>query len=256
MYRALLSIVAGSLLGACRLDPGMALEAVAQRPKFAPTTQTAGHGSLQSETGVVLDPGDSLSLPGIWRVGISSQTEVYLGGDTYRWDEETDRQGTGDLLLGVRHRFVEEQDGRPALAFQAQAKLPTSDASDGFGSGETDFHLALIGDQHLGEALASVFAEGGFLGQISGPGTAFEWTTAGSLQYPLGGRWACYGEAVFDGSHELDRDGGYLGAGLHYRTGSHSLWDIAVAAGFGDSPEDVLLLVGYTRNVGAFYWKR
>lgn len=234
----------------------MAMEAVPQRPRFAPTTQTAGHGTLQSETGLALDPGDSVSLPGIWRLGISSSTEVYLGGDTYRWDENRDTQGTGDLLLGTRHRILDEQDAQPALAMQFELKLPMSDESDGFGSGETDFHAAVIADRHLGRTLASLFVEGGFLGKVNGPGTEFDWTVAGSLQHPIGSRWSGYLETQYSASHELDLEGGYLGAGLHYRTGSHSLWDVALAAGYGDSPEDVMLLLGYTRNVGAFYVKR
>lgn len=256
MYRLPLSILAGLFLVACRLDPSMAMDPVAQRPRFAATTETAGHGTLQSETGIVVDPGSSIGLPGIWRVGISDRSEVYLGGDTYRWDEDRDVQGTGDLLIGVRHRFVEEGAGLPALAFQLQTKLPMSDEADGFGTGETDFELALIGDRHFGETLGSFFAEAGFLGAVGEQGTDFAWTLAGSTQSPIGGSWSGYFEAVYNGSHERDREGGYLGAGLHYRTESHSLWDFALATGFGDSPEDVLLLFGYTRNVGAFYLKR
>jgi hypothetical protein len=234
----------------------MAEDVVPLRPRFAPTTQTVSLGTLQYEAGVAVDPGDRVSLPVTLRLGVSPRSEAYVGGDLYRREEDPVRQGTGDLVLGIRHRFLESEGGSQAVAVQLQAKLPVSDDSDGFGSGETDLHLALIGDARLGTTLASVFADAGFLGKPGDSGTEFAGTLAGSLQQPLGPRWSGYVEALYQDIHGFDQTGGYLGAGLHWHTTPQSAWDIGVAGGYGDSPEAVMLFLGYSRNAGAFYLKQ
>ena len=256
MARLLVFLAGTTLLpwfAACRIDPGMAAEPVIQRPRMSVTTATTPHGTMQTETGLHWDPGESLALPGYWRVGLSRNTETYLGGNTYQWDFDRDVSGPGDLLIGWRHRFLEEEGGLPAVAFQTEVKLPTSEKEDGFGSEVIDWRVALIGDLHVGETLVAGFAQLGYLSETDGAGTDLEIALAASVQAPLAGRWSGYGEYFYRNVDQQDWTSSYLGAGLHYRFASGSLLDVAAIAGFGDAPEDTLFVIGYTRNIGAFY---
>ena len=237
----------------CRLDPGMALEPTLQRPLLAATTETTGFGSLQLEAGVASDPGSQLAFPGAVRVGLSDATEGYLRGDLLRWDFDADVAGQGNLLVGVRHRLLEEQGALPALAIQMQTKLPTAQASDGFGSNAIDWDLALIADREFGALETSWFAQAGYLGVDFGTGTDFESTLAASVRWPFATRWSAYLQGAAVVCRSQDRRERYLGGGLIYRVGAQGLLDVGVLQGYGDAPEDVLLMIGYTRNAGSFY---
>ncbi len=241
------------LLSACRIDPGVSEPPVILRPRLTATTETTAWGTMQSETGLHLEPGSALSMPGYWRFGLSESTEAYLGGDTYRWDFDRDVSGPGDLLIGFRHRMLDEWNGFPALAFQAETKLPTAQSEDQFGTEVIDFRVALIAGKYVGDTQLSVFAQSGYLGEEDGGGTDFELSLAGSILQPMGGRWSWYMEGISVNSNERDLDLGYVGGGVNYRLGGGSLIDLAVVGGFGDAPQDTQILVGYTRNVGAFY---
>lgn len=240
-------------LTACRIDPGMAVDPVVQRPRISVTTETTGHGTMQTETGLHWDPGSTLAFPGYWRVGLSERTEVYLGGNTFQWDFDRDVSGPGDLLIGWKHRLLDEEPGWPALAFQTEVKLPTSEKEDRFGTEVIDWRVALIADTHWNATRVSGFAQLGYLSEADGAGTDLELTLAGSLQAPLSGRWSWYTEALSRSVGQQNLRTTYVGAGLHYRLGSGSLIDVAAIAGFDDAPEDTLFVIGYTRNVGAFY---
>ncbi|MCA9000602.1 MAG: hypothetical protein KDB61_01670 [Planctomycetes bacterium] len=256
MKRAHSLLALGLFLASCRLDPAMAEQVVLVRPRLAPTVQTVPVGSLQVEGGVALDPGERARAQSFARVGLSSATEGYAGGDVYREDLDRDVRGTGDLQLGLRHRFLGDGRAELGLALQAEVKLPTSDSNDGFGSGETDFHLTGIAEQLWGSTRAALFAAGGFLGKASGSGTDFEGSLGGFLHRPIADRFSGSLETVYFDHHGLNRSSGRMGAALYWHAGTHSAWDVGITTGFGDQPEGTQILVGYTRNVGAFYVNR
>ncbi|MEZ6005459.1 MAG: hypothetical protein R3F17_15835 [Planctomycetota bacterium] len=253
MPRLPLPIAALLCLSACRIDPGMALEPVLQRPRMATTTETAAIGTLQSEVGMNWDPGNSLSIPGIWRFGLTERSEAFIGGDTWRWDFDRDVNGPGNLLIGYRHRIIDHDGKFPAIAIQSETKLPTAQKEDQFGTEVVDWKFAVIVDQYIDDTHVSLFNQAGYLSEADGGGTDFEWTLAGSLQKFLDKRWSWYFEGVSVRISEQDYDARYMGTGFHYRLDSGALLDVALAAGFGDAPEEHMLLFGYTRNVGAFY---
>ena len=253
---ALLSIACLLVLSSCRIDPGMAVDPHIQRPRLSVTTQTAALGTMQTETGLHWDPGNTLALPGYWRIGLSPRTEVYLGGNTYQWDFDRDVAGPGDLLVGWKHRVLDEEAGWPAFAFQTEVKLPTSEKEDQFGTEVIDWRLAAILDRTWRDTLFSVFGQLGYLSESDGQGTDLELTLAGSLQTPMTDRWSWYSEYYAQRIDQLDQTSAFVGAGLHYRLKSGSLIDIAAIAGFGDTSEEVQLVIGYTRNLGAFYRRR
>ena len=60
-----------------------------------------------------------------------------VGGNT------PDSSGFGDVLLGVKYRFVHETNGWPQMAFYPQVTLPTGNASLGLGNGRAWFLLPL-----------------------------------------------------------------------------------------------------------------
>ncbi len=249
----LLALFGPMALSACRIDPGMAVDPVVQRPRFAVTTETTAHGTMQTETGLHWDPGHTLAFPGYWRVGLSERTEVYLGGNTFQWDFDRDVSGPGDLLIGWKHRLLDEEAGWPALAFQTEVKLPTSEKEDGFGTEVIDWRVALVADAHWRYTRWSGFAQLGYLSEADGAGTDLEVTLAGSFLTPVSERWSWYSELLSRSVAQQNLRSTYLGTGLHYRLKSGSLIDVAAISGFDDAPEDLLWVIGYTRSVGAFY---
>jgi len=56
--------------------------------------------------------------------------------------------GPGDLLLGVKWRFLEEEDARPQLAFYPQVQLPTGNQQRGLVDGSVSYILPLLAEKN------------------------------------------------------------------------------------------------------------
>jgi hypothetical protein len=52
-----------------------------------------------------------------------------------------DASGFGDVLMGVKYRFLHETNGWPQMAFYPQVNLPTGDATRGLGNGRAWYLL-------------------------------------------------------------------------------------------------------------------
>ncbi len=59
--------------------------------------------------------------------------------------------GLGDTLVGIKWRFLEEEERRPQLAFYPQAVLPTGNRNKGLGDGDPSYLIPLVGQKSWGK---------------------------------------------------------------------------------------------------------
>ena len=239
-------------LAGCALVGGEHLPVTPHRPTFSRSTATTAEGSLEVETGLVVDPDDLFATPTTLKSGLSERSEVFVDVSPFV-DVETDGvdgDGFGDLSVGMCHRFWEERGDEPSAAFQLLTKLPTGDEDEGISSGEIDFFAAAIATKTLGRDSVTAFYQLGALGDPVGSGTDLQNGLALSAAHPLDQRLALYGElaALFGGSDVDDLT--FATAGLAHAASPDLVFDAGLRLGLlGDAP-DLQLLVGLTYNLG------
>lgn len=239
-------------LAGCTLVGGEHLPVTPHRPTFSRSTATTAEGSLEVETGLVVDPDDLFDTPTTFKSGLSDRSEVFVDVSPFV-DVETDGvdgDGFGDLAVGVCHRFWEERDDEPSAAFQLLTKLPTGDEDEGLSSGEIDFFAAAIATKTLGPDSVTAFYQLGVLGDPDGAGTDLQNGLAVSGSHPLDERLGVYGElaALFGGSDVDDLT--FATVGFTHPAAPDLVFDAGVRLGLlGDAP-DLQLLFGLTYNLG------
>lgn len=234
----------------CRVVPGKHA-ATPQRPTVSSDTNTTAEGSVELETGLAVDPGDSFSTPSALKYGIGPISEVFLGFSPYNRVERpgNDGEGFGDVVIGGRHRFWEDGRGTSA-AVQLATKLPTSDRDEGLGSGEVDFAAAAIAT-HAIDAVTSVtlYYELGALGDANGAGTDAQHTLAVSGGHALDERLGVFAELAHIASPG-GTDPSFATAGATYALSPGLILDCGVSLGLNDDAADAVLLAGLTMNLG------
>lgn len=133
--------------------------------------------------------------------GPNSDPSVDTGGG--------ERGGIGDVILRTKYNFLRNQPAWPDLAIVGEVKLPSGDADDLLGTGETNVAALLVASRSFGPLTPHV-------------NLGFEWTTEGSeennLRYVAGvdarvhprltlaldvlGRWQPNGDG--SGDHVVD----------------------------------------------------
>jgi len=127
--------------------------------------------------------------------------------------------GLGDILTGVKYRFVHETNGWPQISFYPQVTLPTGDAHLGLGNGRPWYLLPLWLQKSWGPWTT-----------YGGGGEALN-SAPGQRSYPFGG-WLLQrdiGEQVTLGGEfyaqgqDLDNDRGFaaLNFGGYYKFNDH-----------------------------------
>ena len=224
---------------------------VPQRPTVSSDTGTTAEGTLEVEGGVALDPGDRLDLPLSLKWGIGESTELFAGGPAYShvWVDGPDPEGVGDLLLGMRHRFVEEEHGHPSVALQWTTKLPTAPLD--LGTGEVDFGAAAIATKTLGGIAWTGFYELGIVGESGQPDTDLRHTMALGGSLPLGRDWFSFAEVAGIVEVEADTEQLLLTTGAGYFVRDNLALDVGLAVGLSEESPDLMLMVGFTHNWGS-----
>jgi hypothetical protein len=103
--------------------------------------------------------------------------------------------GLGDIELGVKYRFIDEDDDgwRPAIAFAPAIQVPTGNANRDLGSGRTQAFLPIWLSKDIGKW--TVFGGGGY--QINpGPGNRNWWFAGVATTYEINSQWTV-GAEVF-----------------------------------------------------------
>ncbi len=136
-----------------------------------------------------------------------------VGGNT------PNASGFGDILLGLKYRFVQETNGWPQMAFYPAVTLPTGDAARGLGNGRAWFQLPLWLQKSWGPWTT-----------YGGGGPAFN-SAPGQRNFPFGGwllqrdfgeRLSLGGEVYAQG-READNEGAFvaLNFGGSYKLTKH-----------------------------------
>ncbi len=239
------------ILAGCQTLPGDRYAVTPQRPTLSSDTSTAAAGTLELEAGGAFLDAGAAALPMSLRYGAASATEVFASWSPFVQIDSagSDTRGPGDIALGVRHRFAEEADGRPALAFQSVLKLPTGDEDRGLSSGEPDVLLAGILQKSVDEWTLVGFGELDFLGEQDG-GFSFGQSLAFAAGRSLPGGFGVFGEVAGVFVPEFDSEQVFTTLGGTYSSHPSLVFDSAALIGLSDEAPDFGVLVGLTHNFG------
>lgn len=169
--------VAVRLLAACGL---MSASLLAQhRPLVTESSDTVEEGHLRLELGAEWLQNAVFPLSGLegdltrfgvfgLRFGVGKAAEVELQGvaqDRLSIEKRSIAPHTpllnfsgdsthdfGDLLLGAKFRFIEEQEARPAIGFRFAVELPNASNEKGLGNDETNAYAAFLVSKRIGKA--------------------------------------------------------------------------------------------------------
>jgi hypothetical protein len=156
-----------------------------------------------------------------------------VGGDT------PDSSGFGDVLVGVKYRFLHETNGWPQVAFYPQVTLPTGDASRGLGNGRAWFLLPLWLQKSWGPWTTY---GGGGAALNSAPGQR-NYPFAGWLLQREFGEHLSLGGELFAQGRDMDNDPAFLAVNFG---GSYSFTEhFSVLASAGHSVAGETHLVWY-----------
>ena len=144
-----------------------------------------------------------------------------------------DTSSLGDVLLGVKYRFVHETDDRPQISFYPAITLPTGNSTRGTGNGQPWYELPLWLQKSWGPW--TTYGGGGLVLNFA----------PGHRSYPLGGwliqrdfgeRLSLGGEIYAQGQ-DTDHDRGFIAlnfGGRYQFTGHFSLLASAGHSVVGD----------------------
>ncbi len=240
-----------SLLTACTTTSGTGAPPTPQRPRISHNTQTTAQGTLELEAGVEVDPSDFYDTPMLLKYGVTSQTEFVFGGSPIRHVESPDDTGLGDVVFGVRHRLVNETADAPAIAVATQIKLPTADADEGLGSGETDVFFSIAGEKQIEDVRAVAFYRLGLLGSPVADGNDLRHDLAAVGTVALGEGLNAYGELAGIFAPEYDYDALLATFGAAFEIAPATIFDAGFRVGITDDAPDFTLVFGVTHNFGA-----
>lgn len=226
--------------------------ATPQRPTLSSNAATTAPGTLEIEAGFSGEPSGSYVIPATLKYGAGASTEVF--GTWIPWQRlrgiTDDEAGIGDLFLGLRHRFVEQDGARPAVAIQPSVLLPVTDADRGLTDGEPGFLLAGMATWDGPDLAANAYYELDLLGKPEGPGLRAAHLPALDGAWKAGGGWTPFAEIAGFFVPDQDVEAGFGTLGLAWSPCPELVLDAGARAGIGDDAPDVLIFVGLTWNLG------
>src|SRR5262249_52818790 len=120
------------------------------RPDVTNGTHIVDTGLLQVEIGGLFtrnnDASHDVGTPVTFRFGATEWLELRLGGDGFLESRTLDRSetGMGSLQVGAKLRLWSDPGGLPVVSILPAINVPTASAAKGFGSGQSDFTIALL----------------------------------------------------------------------------------------------------------------
>ncbi|HEX9794396.1 MAG TPA: hypothetical protein VGC54_10475 [Planctomycetota bacterium] len=228
-----------------------------QMPTPTYDTFTTAGGTAELELGGVFDGDDAHRVPALMKVGLSDYFEIDLGWDAYKQVPALtpDARGPGDLSLGVRHRFLEESAGLPALAYNAGVKFPTAADSKGLGTGEADYMLGIAANKDMLGATWGAFYQAAVLGQPAGGKDKFDAEHRAALDVStelaphlsgfvqFGDRWV----------QEQRINQAYGMSGVYFDVAPNLTVHLAGLAGLNPDAPDFQIMLGLAWNFGKFF---
>ncbi len=239
------------LLGACATQRGPGATPTPQRPRFSHNTATTAKDTLELEAGLEVDPSDFVDTPMLVKYGINERTEFVAGGSPIRHVDGPDETGIGDVVLGARHRIVDETADDPAIAIATLIKLPLADEDDGLGTGETDVFFSAAAEKKIEDIRAVGFYRLGFLGSPGSDGSDIRHDFAAAGTVAVAQNLDLYGELAAIFVPEYDFDALIATFGGNFVLGPATVFDAGFRVGLTDDAPDFVLLAGITHNFGA-----
>lgn len=245
------TLPAFSFLGACATQRGPSQTPTPQRPRLSHNASTTAVDTFELEAGVEVDPSDFIDTPVLVKYGVSPRTEFVFGGSPIRHNDPLDNTGLGDVVLGARHRIVDETANDPAIAVATLIKLPTADANDGLGTGETDVFFSLAMDKKIEDVRAVGFYRLGLLGSPFGDGNDLRHDLAAAGTIALAQNLDVYGELAGVFIPEYDLESLFATFGANFVIGPGTVFDAGFRVGLSDEAPDFTMVAGVTHNFGA-----
>ncbi len=223
-----------------------------QRPTIARKTSTTAVGTVEVEAGMERAPSETFSMPVFVKYGIFDRNEAFLAFSPYNTVElaGNDGEGFGDITLGWRQRFLEQNQNMPSLAWQAALKLPTADEDDALGTGELDGYGALSGTYGINQWTVTGFGQLGLLGDPNSSGADVQYVLSGAADYAYGPTVDFFGEVGGIFTPEYDNEVVLLTLGGGWSPSVGLRLDTGFRVGLSDDAPDFSYLVGFTRNLG------
>jgi hypothetical protein len=241
-------------LGACQLVD--VAPATPQRPTYAADTNTTAHRTFELEAGGNVDPGDSIDTPIVMKYGAGVATEAFVGWSPYiqlNRSGMTDDRGSGDVLLGTRHRFHDIGELPFSSAVQLTTKVPTASEHKGIGSGEYDFTGAGILTGAYGRWGWTTYYELGMLGQEDDGGHDTRHALALSLGTPLTAELGAFAEIAGLWTRARSENPVFTTFGMTFSDTPGAIWDAGMVVGLNDDAVDAQIVFGLTRNLGRLF---
>ena len=232
---------------------GPAAPTNSQRPLFSQSTRTTAPGTLELESGVSVDPDDRAETPMTLKIGMSENSELFVGFSPFKWEErsdESDGHGIGDTVVGVRERVLDFGPKEPAIAYQLKTKIPTASARQGLGTEEFDFFAALMLEMPYGDGHIVGFYQLGLLGDPGGTDPNVQHGLALAGRLPLDGGLGFFAELAGIVTPEVDDEELQLTTGGSYAFSEGVSIDAGMKFGLTEDAPDFELLFGVVVNLG------
>ncbi len=232
-----------------------------QRPLVTESTQTVPERHLRLELGAEWLQDTIFRLSGLsgnltrfgvfgLRFGLGSAAEIELQGiaqDRLSIEKRSEAPNSsllnfsgnstsdfGDLVLGTKFRFIEEQKKKPAVGFRFAVELPNASNESGLGNDETNAYAAFLVSKRIGKTQLNGNVGLAILGDPLDAGAQDDLLTYGiSGIYEASSRLSLfadfYGRTGPGGIGTEDQS--RLGTGIQVKA-SGFYWDAGVFAGF------------------------
>ncbi|MEM7203511.1 MAG: hypothetical protein AAF628_24820 [Planctomycetota bacterium] len=249
--KSLCAFLALLVITGCATVRGETAAVTPQRPTVSSDTNTTHRGTVELETGVVVDHDQSFDVPTTLKYGAGAATEIFGSWLPYRWLEAPgdDTSGVSDPALGLRHRFWDETDAAPSAAMQLAVKIPLADEGAGLSTGEPDAFAAAIASKAFGPFGATAYYQFGVLGQSAG-GVDIEHTGALAGSLALTDSIAAFTEAAAIAVPDQGIESYFSTSGLALAVSRSWVLDVGVLAGWNHDAPDLAFIVGWTANFG------
>lgn len=236
-------------LGSCNSAPSGGETVTPQRPTLSSDTSTTAEGTFELEAGVAVDPSEAVDTPLSLKFGAGPSTEVFLSGAPFLFREVPgrDARGPGDVVVGLRHRFLESAARHPSAAFQASIKLPTADEE--LGSEEVDLSVAAMATQGFGDLTVTGYYDLGVLGDPGG-GTDVSHSLALATSHPLSNSVGAFAEIAGVSIPDQDAEQAFTTFGVTYAASNSLVFDVGAVVGLDRDARDFQFIIGLTRNLG------
>jgi opacity protein-like surface antigen len=213
-------------------------------------TVEAGHWELElSAERASATNGDAkgLELATTLSYGLSENIDLSISApyQSIKIAGEDTQKGLADLSLGLKWRFVEQENLN--LALTASASLPTGDEEKGLGAGRSQYAANFIADYQLSEL--TLFANSGYTYANNRASENKDiWNVALAAEYAFSESFAANLEWSSERNAEAgaDQHPAYLGAGITWSPTEQLDIDLGYQYGLNDAADDYIVAAALT----------